>query len=74
MRPALLLPALLAPTLALAACANGPAPPGGASAPRPILAAPMDPDATIPPPDDPSGFEEGQPTTGVGSRAPADLD
>jgi hypothetical protein len=74
MRPALLLPVLLGPALALAGCANGPSSPGSAEAPAPILAAPMDPNATLPPPGDPSGFQGGQPSTGVGTHSPPDTD
>ncbi len=65
MKAALLLP-LLGATLALVACANGPSSPGLDSVPPSILAAPVDPNATLLPLDDPSGFQGGQPSTGVG--------
>ncbi len=59
-------------TLALAACVNRPSPPGGAAVPTATIGAPMDPDATLPPLADPSGFEGGQPSTGVGMPTPLD--
>ncbi len=66
MKPALLLPVPLGVTLALAACGNGPSAPGLAHVPAATIAAPMDPNATLLPLDDPSGFQGGQPSTGVG--------
>ncbi|MBV9747203.1 MAG: hypothetical protein JO157_00160 [Acetobacteraceae bacterium] len=66
MTPALLLPSLLGTMLALAACANGASSPGSAGAPAATIAAPVDPNATLLPLDDPSGFQGSQPSTGVG--------
>ncbi len=64
MKPALLLLAMLA----LAACASGASLPRAPGAPAATIAAPMDPNATLPPLADPSGFEGNQPSTGVGTH------
>ncbi len=74
MNPALTLPLLLGAMLALAACANGPSSPGTANTPAANIAAPMDPNATLPPLADPSGFQGNQPSTGVGMSTPLDED
>ena len=74
MGPALLLPLLLGAILALAACTNGPSPAGLANAPPATIAAPIDPNATLPPLDDPSGFQGNEPSSGVGMQSPPDED
>ena len=74
MKRVLPLPLLLGAMLALAACANGPSSPGVANTPAANIGAPVDPNATLPPLADPSGFEGSQPSTGVGMPMPLDED
>lgn len=70
MKPALPLLAMLA----LAACASGPSPPRLSGPPTATIAAPMDPNGTLPPLADPSGFQGSEPSTGVGVHMPLDTD